>query len=102
MALFNAEKYLQEAVDSILNHIFENFDFLIVYDKSSDRTLETPRSYADARIRIIENSEPLGFIKSLNTGLSLAEGEFIASMDANNISRQDRRAVELGYFEGCP
>ena len=101
MAVFNAEKYIREAMDSVLNQTFENFEFLIVYDKSSDRTLEILRSYADTRIKVIENSEQLGFVKSLNTGLSLADGEFIARMDADDISRQDRLALELEYFDGC-
>lgn len=102
MAVFNAEKYLREAVESILNQTFIDFEFLIVYDKSQDETLEILLSYSDQRLRIIENEEKLGFVKSLNKGLSLARGEFIARMDADDISHPERLAIQIDYFEKCP
>ena len=102
MAVFNAEKYLNEAIESILNQTFSNLEFLIIYDKSQDKTLEILKSYSDPRLRIIENEERLGFVKSLNKGLSLAEGEFIARMDADDISLPKRLAIQLDYFDSHP
>jgi len=102
MAVFNAERYLSEAVESILNQTFSDLEFLVIYDKSQDKTLEILQSYSDPRLRIIENKEKLGFVKSLNKGLSLAEGKFIARMDADDISHLERLAIQLNYFDSCP
>ncbi|MGI5992706.1 MAG: glycosyltransferase family 2 protein [Methanosarcina sp.] len=102
MATFNAEKYLREAVESILSQTFKDFEFLIVYDPSSDKTLEILQSYIDPRLRVIVNEERLGLIKSLNKGLELSTGEFIARMDSDDISYPERLETEVMLLNNCP
>jgi glycosyltransferase involved in cell wall biosynthesis len=60
MPVYNGERYLHEAIDSILAQIFTDFEFLIIDDASTDSTPEIPRSYDDLRIRIVTNEENLG------------------------------------------
>jgi glycosyltransferase involved in cell wall biosynthesis len=91
MAVHNGRAYLPEAIDSILQQTFRDFEFIIVDDGSSDDSLAILSAYAatDTRIRVI--SQPnRGLTKSLNTALGLAIGEFIARFDADDISLPDR------------
>ena len=98
MPVYNGEKYLREAVDSILNQTYTNFDFLIINDGSTDNTLKILQSYNDNRIKIIDNKENLGLIQTLNKGLRLASGEFIARMDADDISLPVRLEKQINYL----
>ena len=93
MAMYNAAPYLCECVDSILAQTFADFELLIVDDGSTDSSTDIVRSYSDPRIRLI--CRPHGFIKSLNTLLSHARGEYIARMDADDIMLP-HPASELG------
>ena len=102
MSVYNGERYLTEAVDSILAQTFTDFEFLIIDDASTDRTPEILRSYEDPRIRIITNEENLGLTKSLNRGLALARGEYIARMDADDISYIERLDKQIKYLEEHP
>ena len=102
MSVYNGEKYLREAVDSILSQTFTDFEFLIIDDASTDRTPEILRSYKDPRIMIVTNKENLGLTKSLNKGLALARGEYIARMDADDISLQERFEKQLMFLETHP
>jgi len=97
MSVYNGEKYLREAIDSILNQTFTDFEFLIVNDGSTDRTAEILRSYDDPRIIIINNEKNIGLTKSLNIGLRMAKGEYIARMDADDVSMPERlqKQIEL-------
>lgn len=99
MSVYNSEAYLQEAIESILNQSFPDFEFLIVNDASIDRSRQIILSYQDPRIRLIDNPENLGLTKSLNKGLALAEGQYIARMDADDISHPQRLAKQLAYME---
>lgn len=99
MSVYNGEKYLKEAVDSILSQTFTDFEFLIIDDASTDRTPEILRSYRDPRIRIITNEENLGLTKSLNRGLALVMGKYIARMDADDISYPQRIEEQVKYLE---
>lgn len=99
MSVYNGEKYLKEAVDSILSQTFTDFEFLIIDDASTDKTPEILHSYGDQRIRIVTNEENLGLTKSLNKGLALARGEYIARMDADDISYPQRIDMQVRYLE---
>jgi len=99
MSVYNGEKYLREAIDSILNQTFTDFEFLIVNDGSTDRTAEILRSYDDARIKIINNEENIGLTKSLNKGLGMARGEYIARMDADDVAIPERLEKEFEFME---
>ena len=70
MSVYNGERYLREAIDSILNQTYKDFEFLIINDGSTDRTKEILDSYNDRRIKIITNKKNIGLTKSLNNGLN--------------------------------
>ncbi len=99
MANHNGQEFLKEAIESILNQTFDDFEFIIVDDFSKDNSLEIIKSYNDKRIVVIKNSSNLGLTKSLNTGLKIAKGEFIARMDSDDISEPDRFKKQLAFFE---
>jgi len=98
MSVYNGEKYLREAIDSILNQTFTNFEFIIVNDGSTDKSLEIIKSYADSRIVIIDQ-ENTGLAKALNNGINIAKGKYIARMDADDISELNRLEVQFDYLE---
>ena len=98
MPVYNAEKYLREAIDSILNQTFSDFEFLIIDDGSSDSTSNIIESYTDPRIRLFKNKKNLGLIATLNKGVSLAKGKYIARMDADDISHPSRLARQFEYL----
>ena len=102
MPLYNGEKYLKEAINSILEQTYSDFELLLIDDASSDRTEEIIRSYKDDRIVYIKNEQNLGLIKTLNKGLDLAKGEFIARMDQDDISAPTRFEEQIAIFKNNP
>jgi len=102
MSVYNGERYLREAIDSILNQTFRDFEFLIINDGSTDRTKEILDSYKDPRIRVINNEKNIGLTKSLNKGLRLAKGEYIARMDADDISLPERLSTQAIFLDAHP
>lgn len=98
MSVYNGEKYLQEAIDSILGQTFKDFEFLIINDGSTDKTGEILESYNDPRIKIIDNKKNIGLTKSLNKGLRLARGEYIARQDADDISCDNRLEKQIKFL----
>lgn len=99
MSVHNGEKYLREAIESILNQTFKDFEFLIVNDGSTDSSKEIILSYDDPRIVYVENETNIGLTKSLNKGLKLAKGEYIARMDADDWSYPKRLEVQNGFLD---
>jgi hypothetical protein len=102
MSVYNAEKYLHEAMDSILNQTFQDYEFIIVNDGSTDSTLGILQGYRDPRISIINNPKNIGLTKSLNKGLKFAKGEYIARQDADDISLPGRLARQLNFMQAHP
>jgi glycosyltransferase involved in cell wall biosynthesis len=102
MPVYNSERFLREAVDSILNQTFRDFEFIIVDDGSTDGTGDILGSYTDPRIRIIHNGTNLGITASLNKGLDTARGEYIARMDHDDISEPERLAKQVAYMDENP
>ena len=102
MAVYNGEKYLREAIESMLNQTYTNFEFLIINDGSTDKTEEIILSYKDERIRYVKNEQNLKLIASLNKGLDLAIGKYIARMDADDISLPERLEKQVEYLEKNP
>lgn len=98
MSVYNGEIYLHDAIDSILNQTFTDFEFLIINDCSTDRTAEILQSYNDPRIKIINNEKNIGLTKSLNKGLKIARGEYIARQDADDVSAPDRLKKEIDFL----
>lgn len=104
MPVFNAEKYLEEAVRSVLNQTFTDFEFIIVDDASTDNSLELLKKFKDKRIKILQNKNNKGITKSLNKGLRHARGEFIARMDADDIcmpKRFEKQVEAIHEFDIC-
>jgi len=101
MSVYNGETFLREAVESVLNQTFTDFEFIIINDGSTDATSEILASYADERIVLI-SQENIGLTKSLNKGLSLARGTRIARMDADDISKPHRLEKQVAYVHDNP
>ena len=101
MSVFNGEKYLNKAIDSILNQIYSDFEFIIINDRSTDKTHDILKSYTDPRIRVV-NQNNMGLIQSLNRGIYLAIGEYIARQDADDISLPERIKEQVKIMDNDP
>ena len=99
LSVYNAEQYLAESIDSILNQSYQNFEFIIIDDGSTDGSLEIIQSYDDKRIVLISR-ENRGLIASLNEGILKAKGKYIARMDADDISLPTRFEKQVAFLEG--
>lgn len=99
MPVYNGEKYLKEAIDSILSQTYTHFEFIIINDGSSDNSEEIILSYTDSRIVYIKNPENFKLIKTLNNGFSLAKGKYIARMDADDISHPERFEKQVLFLD---
>ena len=99
MPVYNGSKYLDEAIESILNQTFIDFEFLIIDDCSIDNSIEIITRYHDSRIRLVENNNNLGQSKTLNKGIDLALGKYIARMDQDDISLPKRLEEQVNYFK---
>lgn len=103
MPTYNSGKYVREAVESILDQTFGDFEFLIVNEYgSNDRTVEICEGYHDPRIKIIQNQTRLGLAQSLNKGFQMSRGKYIARMDSDDISLPSRFAKQVDYMESHP
>lgn len=103
MAVHNGERYLSEAVDSIVNQSFRDFEFIIVDDGSSDGSPSLLEAYAkcDNRIRIITQANQ-GLAVALNNGIRIAQGKLIARMDADDISYPIRLGQQVSFLRRNP
>ena len=102
MAVYNGKKYLREAIDSILGQSFQDFEFIIVDDASVDGSVDVIKGYQDPRIKLIINEENMRLPRSLNRGMSYASGEYIARMDADDISMPDRIEKQVLFMDAHP
>jgi glycosyltransferase involved in cell wall biosynthesis len=100
MSVYNGEKYLAEAIESILNQTYKNFEFIIVNDGSSDKSIDIIKEYIskDNRIVLIDR-ENEGLPYSLNEGISIAKGDYIARMDADDISLPTRFEKQIDFMQ---
>lgn len=103
MPVYNAEKYLPEAIESILNQTYENFEFIIVDNMSTDKSLEIIRYYAkkDNRIKI-SICKKRGFSYAINSGIKQARFDWIARMDADDISLPERLEIQVQHIKEYP
>ena len=99
MPAYNAEKYIGQAIESILNQTYSNFEFIIINDGSNDKTKEVILSYKDDRIIYLENERNFGIVVTLNKGLEKANGEYIARMDADDIAEPNRFEKQIKYLD---
>lgn len=99
---YNCEAYVIEAVSSMLSQTFSDFELLVIDDGSTDSTRKLLESMHDPRIRLVTNESNIGLIGTLNRGLELAIGRYIARMDADDISAPERLEKQVQYFEEHP
>lgn len=97
-----SEKYLREAIESILSQTFEDFEFLILDDCPEDDREEIVRSYKDKRIKYYKNEKNLGISASRNKLIDLAQGEYLAIFDHDDISMPERLEKQVKYLEAHP
>jgi glycosyltransferase involved in cell wall biosynthesis len=102
MPVYNGERYVHEAISSILNQTFQDFELLIVNDGSTDNSINIIDSFNDKRIRVIHNEANIKLIATLNKGLSLAKGQYIARMDCDDISLPKRLEKQFIFMESNP
>lgn len=104
MSVYNGEKYLREAIESILKQTYSDFEFIICDDASKDNSVEIIKEYAevDKRIVLVKNETNLGLAFSLNKCIKNARGEYIARMDADDIAINTRFENQLKYLENNP
>lgn len=103
MPVHGAPQFLGKAIESILHQSFSDFEFLIISERgTSGRAIEMIESYNDVRIRHIHNKKRLGLALSLNVGLKVARGEYVARMDADDISIPNRLEMQVRFLDEHP
>lgn len=102
MPVYNAELYIKEAIESILNQSFKDFELLIIDDASTDKSVEIIESFHDHRIVLLQKLINSGITDSLNMAIPLSKGKYIARMDADDISFKNRFDLQFHYMENNP
>lgn len=95
MPVYNAENYLAASIESILSQSYQNFEFILIDDGSTDNSKKIILSYKNSRILCLSNDKNLGISSSLNKGIKVSSGKYIARMDADDISHANRLENEL-------
>lgn len=99
MPLYNADLFVEKAIKSILNQSYKDFELLLIDDCSTDHTMEIVSRIKDSRIKIVRNEKNEGIAFSRNRGLSLADGQYIALMDDDDLTVPDRFDIQVEYLE---
>jgi len=99
MPVYNCELYIENSVQSVLNQTLSNFELIIIDDRSTDNTIAIIKKFSDNRIRLYEKENNSGLIDSLNFGISIAKGEFIARMDGDDICLPERFAKQVDFLK---
>lgn len=100
--VYNKAPYVKEAVDSVLNGSFQDFEIVCVDDKSTDNSLAVLRTMSDPRIRIIELGRNLGPAGAANAGLDACRGDHIVRLDADDLAMPDRLAKQVSFMDANP
>jgi hypothetical protein len=101
MSVYNGDAYLREAVESILSQTYKAFEFIIIDDASNDNTFAILAEYEkqDPRVKVQHNKENIGLTRSLNKGIASAKGQYIARMDADDISLPFRLEKQIAFLK---
>ena len=102
LPVYNSEKYVGEAIQSLLDQTYRNFELILINDGSTDNSINIMRQFKDDRIVILENEENSGIVFSLNKGIDNAKGEFIARMDADDIALKNRLEIQVDFLIANP
>jgi glycosyltransferase involved in cell wall biosynthesis len=100
--VYNAEDYILNSLNSILQQTHKSLEIWVIDDASTDKTIENIQSLSDDRIKLIKKTKNSGYTDSLNYGLEVATGKYIARMDADDISYPERIAKQVAYMESQP
>ncbi|SJN25357.1 Beta-1,3-glucosyltransferase [Sphingobacterium sp. JB170] len=99
MTAYNASRYIEEAIQSLVQQTYTDFELLIVDDGSTDNTHELILSFNDTRIRVIQNDKNEGLIYSRNIALAEAKGRYLAIIDSDDIALPDRLELQVNEFK---
>jgi glycosyltransferase involved in cell wall biosynthesis len=99
MPVFNAEKYLAEAIRNVVDQTFRDFELLIIDDGSTDTSLEIIKSFKDSRIKCVMNTQNKGNYYSRNRGWQIAKGKYIIVMDSDDVCELNRLEVQFVFME---
>lgn len=104
MSVYNGEEYLYQAIDSVLKQSYNQYEFLIINDASTDSTHEILKSYEsfDSRIIVFNNNVRIGLTKSLNKLLQSAKGEYISIIDADDLWHKEKLSTQIDYLKNKP
>lgn len=102
LSVYNGERYLGQAIESILRQTFADLEFIIIDDGSTDHTREILQRYDDPRIVHMRNETNIGLTRSLNKGLKLAQGKYIARQDADDVSLPERLRRQIRFLDEHP
>ncbi|MBW6442117.1 glycosyltransferase [Patescibacteria group bacterium] len=101
MPAYNSEKYISEAIESILNQSFKDFEFIIIDDGSTDKTWEIIQEYAekDERVVAVKNEKNLNNYACRNKGIKISKGKYIVWQDSDDISMSNRLEKQVDFME---
>ncbi len=99
MPVYNGGPYLAESIQSVLQQTFTDFEFLIIDDGSTDESVAIVQKFNDPRIQLIRNDMNQGLVTSLNKGMGLALGEYVARMDADDVCLPERLALQVAFMD---
>ncbi|MFA7301091.1 MAG: glycosyltransferase [Candidatus Shapirobacteria bacterium] len=99
LPVYNAGKYLSLAIDSILNQQFNDYEFIIINDGSTDDSEEIVLKYKDKQIRYYRNQKNMGLVFTLNRAIKMSRGKYLARMDSDDVSRADRLDKQVKFME---
>ena len=104
MPVFNSEQFIAEAIESILNQTFKDFEFLILDDASTDKSFEIIKEFKnkDPRIKVFQNAKNLGVVESRNKLINLSKGKYIAWIDSDDIAFENRLEKQVDFLETHP
>lgn len=97
--IYNSDKFLRESLESLLKQTYQNFEIIAINDGSQDQSRQIISSYKDSRIKYYEHKKNLGLVNTLNEGIKLSRGKYIARMDADDISSKNRLKTQVNYLE---
>ncbi len=102
LPIYNAELYVRESIQSVLNQSFSDFELIVINDGSTDSSEKVILEFLDERIKYVKNEANLKLIDTLNLGLKLAQGKYIARIDADDISFLDRFEKQISFLDKNP
>ncbi|WP_157971731.1 glycosyltransferase family 2 protein [Halorussus litoreus] len=102
ISVYNEEPYVEEAIESILTQTYDDFELVVIDDGSTDGTRARLRNVDDPRMKYVENDRNVGFVRTLNQGLDMCSGKYVARMDADDVARRDRIEKQVRFLESHP